>query len=221
VIHATREAMIEPVLRDALLEGGRVVDLGAHEGWFAHRALEWGASSVLAVDVRELNTRRAVLLRDHYAISPDRLQVRTASVYDVDPGAVGTFDVVLVLGLIYHLENPIGALRVAVSLARPGALVVVDSQLTRQHEPVVHSDGVAEHVYGEDASWAARLEPAEEQEGTPLAAYGGVVSLIPNSAALVQAMEVAGLERVRILDAPGNAHPEYARGDRAVAVGWA
>jgi hypothetical protein len=170
--------------------------------------------------VREINTRRARLLRDHYGIDPDKLVVQTQSVYDVDAEQLGQFDVVLILGLIYHLENPIGALRIAARLASPGAPVVVDSQLTRQVAPVQHSDGAAENVYEEDASWAARLEPAEEQEGTPLASYGGVISLIPNQAALVQAMVVAGLSDVRVLDAPAEAHPEYARGDRVVAVGW-
>jgi hypothetical protein len=50
------------------------------------------------------------------------------------------------LDVIYHLENPIGALRIAASLAKPNVLVVADSQLTRQSEPIKHSDGIAESV---------------------------------------------------------------------------
>jgi hypothetical protein len=44
-VHATRERLIEPQVRRALHRGGRVVDLGAHEGWFSMPAPEWGADS--------------------------------------------------------------------------------------------------------------------------------------------------------------------------------
>jgi ribosomal protein L11 methylase PrmA len=50
--HATREEIIEPLARKALAEGGRVIDLGCHEGWYSQPALEWGADFALAVDVR-------------------------------------------------------------------------------------------------------------------------------------------------------------------------
>lgn len=216
-VHATREELIEPFVRDALRDGGRVVDLGAHEGYFSQRALAWGADEAVAVDVREINTRRATLLRDHFGINADRLRVETASVYDVGP-ELGSFDVVLVLGLIYHLENPIGALRVAASLARPGALVIVEAQLTRQSEPIAHGWGVTDWVLSEPASWAARFEPLDEQAGTPLSAYGGVISLIPNRAALLQAMGVAGLLDARTLEPAPTHNPQYVGGDRAVAV---
>src|SRR5262245_56790103 len=45
-VHATRREMIEPVVESALRTAGpgaSVLDLGCNEGWFAHRALEWGA----------------------------------------------------------------------------------------------------------------------------------------------------------------------------------
>jgi tRNA (mo5U34)-methyltransferase len=146
--------------------------------------------------------------------------VQTASIYDLEPAELGRFDAVLVLGLIYHLENPIGALRIAASLARPGAPVIVDSQLTRQTDPVEHSDGVGENIHREAASWAARLEPLHEQEGTPLSAFGGVISLIPNRAALLQAMQIAGLGRIEVLRATLHQHREYSLRDRVLVVGW-
>src|SRR5437868_4014189 len=68
-IHRTRAEMIEPAVRDALRGGGRALDVACHEGYFAHRLREWGASDVLAIDIRDVNIRRAKLLRDHYAVS--------------------------------------------------------------------------------------------------------------------------------------------------------
>jgi tRNA (mo5U34)-methyltransferase len=226
-VHATRESLIEPIVRSALAHrpDARVVDLGCHEGYFAHRVLAWGAGSVVAVDVRDVNIRRATLLREHFAISPERLELRRASVYDLRPEELGRFDVVLVLGLIYHLENPIGSLRLAGALATPGGLVVVEAQLHRGG-PVQAGRGVTgetgEPAFTEEAAtWAAKFEPLHEQEGTPLAAYGGVISLIPNAAAVVQALEVIGLERVHRLEAGKDHNLQYRLGDRGVFVGYA
>jgi tRNA (mo5U34)-methyltransferase len=221
-IHATRAAMIEPVVRSALRGGdATVLDLGCNEGWFSHQALEWGAARVVALDVREANVRRATLLRDHFGIDPERLEIRQADALALDAATLGTFDAVLVLGLIYHLENPIGALRAARALTRGTA--VVESQLTAHQEPIRLGWGET-GVFREAAGhWASVVEPAEEQldDGNPLASFGGVVSLVPNRAALLEAMQVAGFADVRMLDAPGDGNPQYVEGHRGIAAGRA
>jgi SAM-dependent methyltransferase len=221
-IHATRAAMIEPVVREALAAAGpeaTVLDLGCNEGWFAHRALDWGAARVVGLDVREANVRRATLIRDHFGIDGERLRFERANVLELDPERLGTFDVVLVLGLIYHLENPIGALRTARALTRGTA--VAESQLTAHAEPIRLGWGETGVFRETPGHWAAVLEPSEQQEddGNPLASFGGVVSLVPNRAALLEAMQVAGFRDVRMLDAPASANPQYVEGHRGIAAG--
>jgi tRNA (mo5U34)-methyltransferase len=221
-VHATRAEMIEPVVRAALEAAGpgaMVLDLGCNEGWFAHRALEWGAGSAVGIDIREVNIRRARLLAAHFGV--EGLRFETASVHDLAPERLGTFDVVLVLGLIYHLEDPIGALRAARALAR--GTVVVESQLTAHGDPIRHGWGETGVFREAPGHWAAVLEPAEEQEeeGNLLSSFGGVLSLVPNPAALVQAMEVVGLRDVRMLEAAGHLNPQYVEGHRGIAVGRA
>jgi tRNA (mo5U34)-methyltransferase len=223
-IHATRAAMIEPVVREALKAAGpgaSLLDLGCNEGWFAHRALEWGADRVVGLDVREANIRRASLIRDHFGIDGERLEFERANVLELDPEQLGTFDVVLVLGLIYHLENPVGALRTARALTLGTA--VVESQLTAHHEPIRLGWGETGVFCEAPGHWASVVEPAEQQldEGNPLASFGGVVSLVPNRAALIEGMEVAGFADVRMLDAPADANPQYVEGHRGIAAGRA
>jgi SAM-dependent methyltransferase len=221
-VHETRRAMIEPVVREAIAASGpdaSVLDLGCNEGWFAHRALEWGAARVVGLDIRDSNVRRARLIAEHYELASVRFE--RADVFELDPAALGEFDIVLVLGLIYHLENPIGALRVARALTR--GIVVVESQLTAHNEDIRLGWGETGVFRPAAGHWATVLEPAEEQhdDGNPLASFGGVLSLVPNRAALVQALEIVGFRDVRMLEAPAGLNAQYVEGHRGIAAGRA
>jgi SAM-dependent methyltransferase len=220
-VHDTRREMIEPVVTAALRAAGpgaSVLDLGCNEGWFAHRVLEWGAARVVGLDVRAANIRRARLLAEHFG-REEQLRFEHMDVFAAE--TLGTFDVVLVLGLIYHLENPVGALRVARACTRGTA--VVESQLTAHNEPIRLGWGSTDEFRETPGHWAAVLEPAEEQdaEGNPLASFGGVVSLVPNRAALIEAMGVAGFADAHMLAAPAHLNPQYVQGHRGIAVGRA
>src|SRR5437879_318801 len=101
-IHRTRAELMETRVRAALAAAGpdaTALDLACNEGWFSHRLLDWGAARVVAVDVRQKNLERAAIMREHFSISPDALELRHADVFEMEPAELGTFDVVLVLGL--------------------------------------------------------------------------------------------------------------------------
>lgn len=219
-IHRTRAELAEPVVRPYLNRGerSRAIDIACHEGWFAHRLVEWGASEVVAVDIRDVNVRRAEMFRDYCGIDAERLRVREGDVYELDTDELGRFDVVLLLGLIYHLENPIEAIRVARRLC--GGVCIVETQLTRQRKPVKVGTGVHGVFESEAANWAARYEPPHEQETQPLASFGGIISLIPNEAAVIQAMQVAGFSRVERLQPSKDHNKQYRQVDRGVFAGF-
>ena len=211
-VHRTRAEMIESRVREALAEAGPdaiALDIACNEGWFAHRLLEWGASRVVAIDIREPNIRRATLLRDHFGIPAEKLELRLADVFELDPATLGTYDVVFVLGLIYHVENPMGVLRLARACTR--GLCVVESQLTQQVEPIVHGNGRADELHRADGSFAVVIE----QGDNALASTGQVLSLVPNRIALEQMARMAGFETVEFAVAHEGHNPQYLRGDRA------
>jgi SAM-dependent methyltransferase len=215
-VHTTREQLIEPIARAALAAAGQhasALDLACNEGWFSHRLLDWGANRVVGIDVREDNIHRASLVRDHFGISARRLTFQAGDVLELDADVLGSFDVVLLLGLIYHLERPLEAVRVARRLTR--SVCVIESQLTRQNRPVVRGDGVPNVYHQSPASFAAWVENEPEN---PLSSVGGVMSLVPNRAALEAMPRWAGFDEVELLSARPTHDLQYLAGDRAIVV---
>jgi tRNA (mo5U34)-methyltransferase len=218
-VHRTRLDLMQAPVRAALSTAGpgaTVIDLACNEGWFSHRMLEWGASRVLGVDIRPRLVRRAELMRDHFGIPAERLEFRCADVFDLRTPELGEFDIVLCLGLVYHLENPIGAMRIARALTR--GVCIIESQLTQQVDPIVCGVGRSDQYEESQASFAALVET--DHESNMLASSGGVVSLIPNRAALMQAAEAAGFAELEFAQPASQHNRQYLLGDRAVLIAW-
>jgi tRNA (mo5U34)-methyltransferase len=112
-----RPGLITPGINDSqavlkLLElpkdcrGLRVLDIGARDGFFSFE-LERRGAEVLAIDyVRPDRTGFAVAKE----ILGSNVTYQVANVYDLAPDDFGTFDIVLFLGVLYHLRNPMLAL---------------------------------------------------------------------------------------------------------------
>jgi tRNA (mo5U34)-methyltransferase len=215
-VHMTRAEMVEPVVREALAAAGAgavALDLACNEGWFSHRLLDWGAGRVLGVDLREQNVHRARLVRDHFGIAPERMEFIQGDAIGLDRDELGRFDVILMLGLIYHLERPLEALRVARSMCR--GVCLIESQLTRQDEPIAYTYGTPDVLSLAPASFAAWVE---DEPDNRLASATGVMSLVPNRAALASMPRWAGFESVEFLAAQPHHDRQYVQGDRAVVV---
>ena len=217
-VHEARLAMLEAAAKRVLAEAGRgatVLDLACNEGWFGHRMLDLGASKVLGLDIREVNIRRARLVADQLGYSKDRLEFRQADVFAIDPAELGQFDIVLLLGLIYHVENPVGAVRLAKECTR--TLCVIESQLHSQSEPLEWGLGPDDR-HLQEASFAAYLEP--DPELNPAASGIGVLSLIPNRAAVEAMAKAAGFSRVEHCPPAPQANDFYTSGDRGQFLCW-
>jgi tRNA (mo5U34)-methyltransferase len=92
--------------------GLRVLDLGARDGFFSFE-LERRGADVLAIDYMPAErTGFPIAAR----LLGSRLVLQQANLYHLTPAEIGTFDLVLFLGLLYHLPDPIRAMRVVRSL---------------------------------------------------------------------------------------------------------
>jgi tRNA (mo5U34)-methyltransferase len=87
--------------------GMRALDIGARDGFFSFE-LERRGADVLAVDYMPA-------ARTGFPIAAQllgsRVVFRQANIYHLSAEEIGTFDLVLFLGLLYHLPDPIRALR--------------------------------------------------------------------------------------------------------------
>jgi hypothetical protein len=88
-------------LAHAPIDRLRVLDLGALEGLFAVELARRGAS-VVAIEAREANLEKARFAKDAFQLQ--NLELRQEDVRMLDRRQHGDFDVVLCLGLLYHLD---------------------------------------------------------------------------------------------------------------------
>lgn len=117
------------------LSGVRALDVGCSDGYFAFE-LERRGAEVLAIDfVTEDATGFAVAKE----ILGSSVSYRMDSVYNLHPDRHGSFDLVLFLGVLYHLRRPMAGLDAVRSVLRPGGQLFVATFLI--DEAVLLPDG--------------------------------------------------------------------------------
>ena len=110
------------------LRGKRALDIGAWDGWFSFEMERRGAD-VLAIDCWD-NPR----FREMHARLDSRIRYLQMDVYELDPKTVGRFDIVLFMGVLYHLKHPLLALERVCSVTSD--IAAVDSFVVQEkHRP--------------------------------------------------------------------------------------
>lgn len=115
----------------ASLHGQTVLDIGAWDGFFSFEAERRGAARVVAADYYSwrgvgwgTENGKAGFELAHAALG-SHVEDIEIDVMDLSPERVGTFDVVLFLGVLYHLQNPLLALERVASVCRK--LLIVET----------------------------------------------------------------------------------------------
>src|SRR5579863_8757881 len=110
------------------LKGKRVLDIGTWDGWFAFEMERRGAD-VMAVDCWD-NPR----FREMHKALDSHVDYRRFDMYELTPERIGKFDIVLFMGVLYHLKHPLLALERVCALTT-GFAAVESFILRDEHRP--------------------------------------------------------------------------------------
>jgi tRNA (mo5U34)-methyltransferase len=86
---------------DTRCEGKRILDIGASDGFFT-RKLDTLGGNVTAVDYREKGGHGFGVMEKIYG---KEFPYKHTNVYDIDVNSFGRFDIILFLGVLYHLPD--------------------------------------------------------------------------------------------------------------------
>lgn len=127
-------ARVELLRIPADLSGKSVLDVGAWDGFFSFEAERRGADRVVALDSHAwtLDGGRGKagfeLARDALGSRVEDIQME---VLDISPERVGRFDIVLFLGVLYHMRHPLLALERVASVT--DELLIVETHVDLLH----------------------------------------------------------------------------------------
>jgi tRNA (mo5U34)-methyltransferase len=153
------ESLRLPDLRDKT-----VLDIGAWDGFFSFEA-EWrGARRVVALDHDVWKTWPG---KSGYDTAHKALDSKVETVVDdfmtMDLEPLRTFDVVLFLGVLYHTENPLGALRRVACLTNGIAIIETHAVVVPGYEHLELCEFYSSNQLNGDVSnwWGPNLKALE------------------------------------------------------------
>jgi len=137
------------------LSGLTVLDIGAWDGAYSFEAERRGAGRVLATDSycwsgpgkgtkAGFDLARAVL--------DSKVEDMELDVMKLDPGKIGVFDVVLFLGVLYHLRHPLLALERVFSVTGKQVILETHVDMLECPRPVMAFYPNAE-LFGDPTNW--------------------------------------------------------------------
>lgn len=196
------------------LRGVDCLDIGCHEGFYSLAMARRGVRSVVGIDAREENLRRARFVAD--AMGVKGIEYRQGQVETLAADLGRAFDLTLFLGLLYHVEDPMRCLRQVAAVT--GELCIVETQV------VDEVDGFAEWGSRE---WTrpyqgilALIDETGEFDAGNRETGVSPVATCPSPKALLFMLKHAGFRRARILPPPPGAYEQHARGKRVVCAAW-
>lgn len=163
------------------LAGRSVLDIGAWDGFFSFEAERRGASRVVAADYYAWHgvgwgtgQGKAGFQLAREALA-SRVEDVDLDVMDLSPDRVGAFDVVLFLGVLYHLANPLLALERVASVTKDLLILETAVDMLGFSRPAV------------------AFYPERELNGDPTNWWG------PNPAAVRGMLHTVGFEPVQVM----------------------
>ena len=138
-----------------------VLDIGAWDGFFSFEAERRGAAKVLSTDHFSWSgpgwgTKQGFDAL-HTALN-SRASSVDVDVFDLNPHLHGRHDVVLFLGVLYHLKDPYGGLEKAAAMTREVLVIETETVFNFMDDPVMRYFRGAEMNNDDTNFWVPNLE---------------------------------------------------------------
>ena len=215
---AIKWAEIGPALPEDL-SGARALDIGCNAGFYSFELARRGAH-VVGIDIDEHYLRQARWAADEFGLA-DRVEWRQMGVYDL-ARMDETFDVILFLGVLYHLRHPLLALDLVAERAA-GSVVVQTLTAPGEEELLTPRDlPIEERSVLREPGWPTMAFIEHELAGDPTNWWA------PTSACVEAMLRTSGLD---VVERPGHEiyvcrarelrywHREQLRGELRSATG--
>jgi tRNA (mo5U34)-methyltransferase len=147
------------------LTGKAVLDIGAWDGFFSFESERRGAQRIVAVDSYcwdgdgWANKSGFDFVHRHLN---SHVEARRMEVLDISPAQLGTFDVVLFLGVLYHLKHPLLALEKVAAVTRDMLILETKVDLLNTSAPAMAFYRNAELNRDPTNWWAPNLSGLEQ-----------------------------------------------------------
>lgn len=214
-IHQTRLAMVERVVEEHFrgrIDQVRCLDVGCHEGFYAVAMAGKGMREVRGIDVRPESLTKARFVTEVLGLTNVSFEERNVE----DLAGAESYDLCLFLGVLYHLENPVGALRNLSRITRE--LCIVETQ-------------VVDEIEG-STEWGARawtrpyqgilalIDESGEFYNRNAETGASPVATCPSPKALEFLLRQAGFRRTELIEPPPDGYEQHRRGKRVVCAAY-
>jgi tRNA (mo5U34)-methyltransferase len=206
-IHVTRLEMMMAALSplfESQDHGLTAIDFASHQGFFSiHLASH--CQQVLGLEFQQRHIDAANLIKALYKLS--NVKFVQENIETMPAGRYAPADIVIMFGLLYNLENPIGVLRRARELTKK--ILLIETQTTiLDLEGRIDSGHHAStnYMHGYFGIFAGNPENIDGSASD--------IVLYPSTKGLLWALQKLGFTRVEVLKPPPDAYQQLATGKR-------
>lgn len=216
-IHDTRERMLMQALEAEFGHGWgdlKCADLACHEGFFSHKLALKGCKEVVGVDARGEHVEHANLIREVFG--HENLSFSVGDIQKMDAEGLGRFDVTLLFGVLYHLENVVGALRLARAITK--RVCLIETQVAPNLSGV--TDWGSYKFNKSIVGCLAIVDESGELAADNKEANTTAITLFPSLPGLLWLLKAVGFKDAEIIPPPADAYEQLASGKRVIVAAY-
>jgi 2-polyprenyl-3-methyl-5-hydroxy-6-metoxy-1,4-benzoquinol methylase len=157
-----KEHFLDPLVRllGGSLEGSRVLDLASNAGYWLLASIEAGADYVLGIEGRQMHVDQANFVFEVKGVEQERYDFVVGDIFDTDFTEYGEFDVVLCLGLFYHVSKHVELLEKIAEVNTD--ILIIDTRVDRASGPWMKIHGQNPDSYVDAVDRTLAMTPTRQ-----------------------------------------------------------